>query len=199
MEELENDKDCPICNGKGHIEQLIFTEEKGKPPHLRNCYYCNGTAHVPLSYFVEFMFTTDMGNIYYFPLYISGQSIDEVKMIISQIKNALSLKKYSQIQSSTPVLESMMSSEYRIHRERKYQGKQQSILNIQEWRFKDINNPTWSFEDHVQYISNHFPLTDRDIATLEKEYKFPVRVIKDVFPPSDFYEFLLIDVVNVKH
>lgn len=196
---MEQDLDliaCPTCDGFGSISDgSPFHHKGGTPPASITCPNCNGTGHIPKRFFVEFLFDSHLKK-YWLPLFIVTGNAQKAEEITASTKKALE-EKYTNVEHYKPMPEARVTESYIKHKYQMHKHQKLALLNINVWKFTDLDpNPEWSFDEHLYYIANNEPLEERTVAKRVEAHQFPVREIKNHFPPTDFKEFLLIHVVK---
>ncbi|PKP22883.1 MAG: hypothetical protein CVU05_01990 [Bacteroidetes bacterium HGW-Bacteroidetes-21] len=192
-------KICKKCNGTGHIgEGVAFINAGECPPESNTCQICNGDGYIRPKFFVEFNFSSrESGKIYWLPLFIIANNIDEANVILKSTNIAIK-EKFDKVSHSLPIPEANFTKQY-IETKHKIHGHQKLVyLDLKVWQFIDIKpNPDYSFDEHLEFIMNELPFYPRDIASEIESHRFPVRVVRKEGDLFNFDEILLINVVNL--
>lgn len=147
-------------------------------------------------YLVEFEFKTNIGNYYWFPIFLEAEnsSFAEItaKTIQSAIEQHYTLIRRTQVQQIIEGVNAEPISEYIKHRR---QGRI-VILEMNVWQFKNLPTiPELNFDEHLQLLEYTQALKEGNIADVVFNQQFPVRLY---YSNPDFQEneFLLLNVVD---
>ncbi len=149
-----------------------------------------------MKYLVEYEFKTDLGNYYWFPLYINAENptLAEVSAKTAQtaIEQHYKLIRRTKVQLIIEGLNAEYISEYVNKR---LSGRVE-ILEFDVWRFRNLpTNPELNFDEHIELIEFSDRFSGETIATTIGRHRFPVRLYYGA-PLIDFKEFLLVNVVD---
>ena len=147
-------------------------------------------------YLVEYEFKTDIGNYYWFPLYINAdnESLAEVsaKTVQTALEQHYMLKRRTKVQL---IVQGLNAEFFTEHINSRLRGRVE-ILKFDVWRFKDVpTNPELNFDEHLQLIEYLDSFSSDNIASTIARQRFPVRLYCGD-PTLDFKEFLLVNVVD---
>jgi len=149
-------------------------------------------------YFLEIEFKTPMNNIYWLPIFIESDNLNESKETTQRIKTAFE-EHYSIIRISEPKqyiigLNSDFLDEYIQNR---FSGKVE-LLELDVWKIKDIEtSPDVNFNANIDLVDLEKKISESDmeIANTIARHQFPVSVIRQNQDSPEFKEFLLVNVV----
>jgi len=149
-----------------------------------------------MKYFVEFEFKTEIGNYYWFPLFINAQNIDQAEVSAKTVQTAL--EQHYTLNRRTrvgPAIEGINSEIFKEYVNKRISGKVE-ILEFNVWRFKDIKTvPELNFDEHLELINYGDKLSEKTIVSTLERHKYPVRLYNSD-PKKDFKDFLIVNVVD---
>ena len=149
-----------------------------------------------MKYLIEFEFTGDFGNYYWFPLFLHAADRDDAEIQALTVKSAIeehySIKRRTAVQ---PIIEGFNAEIKREYIEQRMQG-QLAILEVNVWRFKQVSTmPNFNFSEHLQLVEFSDMYSGDTIITKISAQEFPVRVLKRGVQFAG-NEFLLVNVVD---
>lgn len=149
-----------------------------------------------MRYLVEYEFKTDIGNCYWFPLYINAENATLAEVSAKMAQIAIE-QHYKLIRRTKPqLIIAGINAEYFSEYVTKNLIGRVEILEFDVWRFKDLpTNPELNFDEHIELIEFSEMFSGKSLATTIGRYKFPVRLYFGD-PLIDFKEFLLVNVVD---
>jgi len=192
-----NEITCPKCGGSGQIPNVQpFTNAGERPPESKDCDECGGKGFIYPRFFVQFFFDYEFtGRKYWLPVFVAAENVLKANELIKAFRKGLD-KHFKDISMTFPIVENKIKSEIE-KTYAQYRAKKLVSLDVQVWTIKDIvPNPDWNFNEHLNYIGENLPLSNRVVAECREQHRFPVRVIKEGNYPIDFNEFLIVDIVK---
>lgn len=146
-------------------------------------------------YFIEYEFKSHLGNSYWFPLYINAYNLSSAEANANAIQVAIEEHHTLKRRSELKLVHQQINSEYLIEYTSKRMKGKIEILEMDIWRFKDIETVSeLNFSEHLQLVE-YSSLSDHVVATMIAQYKFPVKPFYGN-PEIDTNDFLLISVVE---
>lgn len=147
------------------------------------------------NYFVEYEFKSHLGNYYWFPLYINADNLSFAEANAKAVQAAIEEHHTLTRRSELRLVVQQINAEYLMEYTRRRMKGKIEILEIDVWRFKDVETvPELNFSDHLQLVE-YSSLSDDIIATMVAQHKFPVKIFYGN-SEIDTNEFLLISVVK---
>lgn len=148
------------------------------------------------SFFVEYEFESNGGDVYWFPLRINADSSQAAELISTAVETAINENHHVRRRSyPTLVIENLNSDIIREYTERQMNGRIR-ILDIRLFQFADItNDANLNFGQHLDLVSSNPELIfEHTVATNIEHFELPVRQITNNI--NDFNEFLLINIIS---
>lgn len=152
------------------------------------------------NFFTEIEFKTLFDNHYWFPLFLTADSLDQAEENTQAVVTALNenyiVKRSAVPRLYIPGLTSEYIDEYIANR---LSGKL-AILQFRVWRFKDfIADSTLNFTENLNLVNFYNVIDSSTIASVTEQHNFPVRQLLSNQTANDFDDFLLINVVRPAH